>query len=177
MTRMIVWERVNIVTHDALISEIEDLTPAEREEIHNLIQALKRSRVSPLAFIEEMMHFKAGREIEPGRLYEHKMEVTEALKNRFDMLHGGITATFVDTAMGATVFHITGSTNGAVTLDLNVNFLNPARIGWLTAKTEVVKKGGTIVVMHTRVYDEHGVLVATASGTFFRLKHLPASKS
>lgn len=174
---MIVRERVNTVTDDALISEIQDLTPDEREEIYNLIQALKRSRISPLAFIEEMMHFEGGREIEPDRLYEHKMEVTKALKNRFDMLHGGITATFIDTAMGATVYQMTGSTNGAVTLDLNVNFLNPARIGWLTAKTEVVKKGGTIVVMHTRVFDENDVLIATASGTFFRLKHLPASKS
>lgn len=165
------------MTHDALFDEIQNLNPNEREEIRKLIHALKRSRVSPLAFIEELMHFEGGEEIERERLYEHRMEVTEALKNRFGMLHGGITATFIDTAMGATVFQLTGSTDGAVTLDLKVNFISPAFAGWLKAKTEVVKKGRTIIVMHTRVYDENDDVIATATGTFYRMKHQPKLKS
>lgn len=165
------------MTDDALFNEIQDLNPGEREKIHKLIHALKRSRVSPLAFIEELMHFERGEEIERERLYEHKMEVTDVLKNRFGMLHGGITATFIDTAMGETVFQMTGSTNGAVTLDLKVNFITPAYDGWLTAKTEVVKKGKTIIVMHTRVYDEKDDVIATATGTFYRLKHQPGPKA
>lgn len=164
------------MTHETLLNEIQDLNPEEREEIHKLIQALKRSRVSPLAFIEELMHFEDAQVNENDGLYEHKMEVTDALKNRYGMLHGGITATFIDTAMGATVFKLTGTTNGAVTLDLKVEFITPAREGWLTAKTEVVKKGGTIIVMHTRVYDEKNDVIAAATGTFYRLRHRPAPK-
>lgn len=165
------------MTHDAILKEVEGLNSDEREEIHKLIQALKRSRMSPLAFVEELMHFEVGTVLERDRLYEHRMEVTEALKNRFGMLHGGITATFIDTAMGSTVFQMTGSTDGAVTLDLKVNFIKPALSGWLTAQTEVVQKGGTIIVMHTRVYDEGKDVIATATGTFYRMRRRGTSKA
>lgn len=164
------------MTHEMLLSELADLNEAERTEIHKLIQALKRSRVSPLAFIEEIMHFEAEPGDEQDGLYEHKMEVTNTLKNRYGMLHGGITATFIDTAMGATVFKLTGTTNGAVTLDLKVDFITPATEGVLTSKTEVVKKGGTIIVMHSRVYNEKNEVIATATGTFYRLRHRTTSK-
>lgn len=165
------------MTNEMFLSAIKDLNPHEREEIHTLIQALKRSRVSPLAFIEELMHFSDEQVNEQDGLYEHKMEVTNTLKNRYGMLHGGITATFIDTAMGATVFKLTGTTTGAVTLDLKVDFIRPATAGILTAKTEVVQKGGTIIVMHSRVYNDEHAIIATATGTFYRLRHRSTSKT
>lgn len=161
---------MNHVTHESLLEEIKDLNAREQEEVYMFVQALKRSRVSPLAFIEEIMHFRDNVTNKKDGLYEHEMVVTNALKNRYGMLHGGITATFIDTAMGATVFKLTGTTNGAVTLDLNVNFITPATNGRLTAKTEVIKKGGTIIIMQTRVLNETNEVIATATGIFYRRK-------
>lgn len=158
------------MTDDTLLADIRALTPDERAEIQKLVQALKRSRVSPLAFVEEMMHFEGDADAGEDGLYTHRMEVTHALKNRIGMLHGGITATFIDTAMGAAVFQLTGDANGAVTLDLSVNFIAPAWDGWLTAKTEIVQKGGRIIVMLTRVYNEDDNVIATATGTYYQLR-------
>lgn len=165
------------MTYETLANEIRELNPEERAKIYALIQALKRSRVTPLAFVEAMINFDGEEDVDAEQqVFEHKMEVTEVLKNRYGMLHGGITATFIDTAMGATTYQMTGGANGAVTLNLAVNFLKPATVGWLTAKTEVIKKGGTIIVMETRVYDEQNEVIATANGTFYQLKHRPDHK-
>ncbi|WP_380704402.1 PaaI family thioesterase [Salinithrix halophila] len=156
------------MTLDGLWKELQDLNPNEVETIHKQVQALKRTRVSPLAYIEEMMNFQSlGFDAETG-VYVHRMLVTDELKNRYQILHGGVTATFIDTAMGSTVFQEVGEDRRSVTLDLNVSFLKPASEGWLTAHTEVIKKGRTIIVMETKVKDEQGKLIARASSTFFR---------
>ncbi|TCW37891.1 PaaI family thioesterase [Laceyella sacchari] len=158
------------MTLETLYQEMQDLTPSEVKTIHKLVQALKRTRVSPLAYIEEMMNFQVlGYDADKG-VYLHRMFITDELRNRFNMLHGGVTATFIDTAMGSTVIQAEGSQAKAVTLDLNVHFLAPGETGWLTAETSVIKKGKTIIVMDTKVTDEREKLIATASSTFFRLK-------
>ncbi|MBH8606191.1 PaaI family thioesterase [Thermoactinomyces sp. CICC 10521] len=157
------------MTLETLYQELQDLNPNEVRTIHKLVQALKRTRVSPLAFVEELMNFQAvGYDQEKGA-YVHRMLITDELKNRYKILHGGITATFIDTAMGSTIFHMDEGTK-AVTLDLNVNFLAPGESGWLTAETAVIKKGKTIILLETKVTDERKKLIATASSTFFRLQ-------
>ncbi|MDR6227471.1 PaaI family thioesterase [Desmospora profundinema] len=156
------------MTLDGLYKELRDLDERELETIYKQVQALKRTRVSPLAYIEEMMNFQShGFDPQKG-VYIHRMLVTDELKNRYQILHGGITATFIDTAMGSTVFQEMGEQRRSVTLDLNVSFLKPAVRGWLTAETEVIKRGRTIVVLETKVKEETGKLIARAASTFFR---------
>lgn len=158
------------MTLESLYKELEDLNSDEVHTIHKLVQALKRTRVSPLAYIEELMNFQSLGFNEEKGVYVHRMLITDELKNRYKILHGGMTATFIDTAMGSTVFQEVGEDARAVTLDLTVNFLAPGVDGWLTAETNVIKQGKTIIVMETKVTDEREKLIATASSTFFRLQ-------
>jgi uncharacterized protein (TIGR00369 family) len=158
-----------MMTREGLLQELQDLNEQEIQTIYKMVQALKRSRVSPLAYIEELMNFRSDGYDEKEGVYVHRMLVTEELKNRYKMLHGGITTTFIDTAMGHTVFHAFGYERRAVTLGLNVHFLAPAQDGWLTAQTRVVKSGRTIIVLEAKVTDDNGKLIATATGDFFRL--------
>ncbi|SEM70285.1 PaaI family thioesterase [Lihuaxuella thermophila] len=157
------------MTLEGLYKELADLNETEAQTIHKLVQALKRTRVSPLAYIEELMNFQPVGYNEKKDVYVHRMLITDELKNRFKILHGGITATFIDTAMGATVFQALGPDVKVVTLELTVNFLAPGVDGWLTAETKIVKRGKTIIVMETKVTDEREKLIASASSTFFRL--------
>lgn len=158
------------MTLETLYQELQDLTPTELATIYKQVQALKRTRVSPLAYIEEMIHFQALGYNEEKQVYVHRMYITDELRNRFSMLHGGVTATFIDTAMGSTAIQAEGNDAKAVTIDLHVHFLAPGETGWLTAETALIKKGKTIIVMETKVTDEREKLIATASSTFFRLK-------
>lgn len=161
---------------ESLNKELVDLNENEVEIIHKLVQALKRTRVSPLAYIEEMMNFKVLGYDQEKDVYIHKMLITDELKNRYKMLHGGITSTFMDTAMGSTVLLAAGEDSPAVTLDLSMNFLSPGMAGWLTAETSIMKMGKTIIVLETKVIDERGKLIATASSTFFRLNQAGEKK-
>lgn len=155
---------------EKLYQELEDLTSQEMETITNLVQALKRSRKSPLAYVEEMIHYEyIGRDEKTGS-YTHRMRITDELRNRYQILHGGITATFIDTAFGATVFTLLGEEVTAVTLDLNIHFLNKGQDGWLYAYTDVVKQGKTILMLECKVVDENKKIIATASSTFFHIK-------
>jgi acyl-CoA thioesterase len=158
------------MTLDQLYRELQDLDVAEIRTIHRLVQALKRTRVSPLAYIEEIMKFESLGHDPERDVYRHRMTISDELKNRFKILHGGVTATFIDTAMGATVLQIEGADTQAVTIDLHVHFLSPGTEGALIAETKVVKRGKTIIVLDTKVTDEREKLIATASSTFFRLK-------
>jgi acyl-CoA thioesterase len=158
------------MTLEKLQSELQDLSEKEVKTIYKLVQALKRTRVSPLAYIEEMMNFQFVRYEELEECYVHRMFVTDELKNRYKMLHGGITATFIDTAMGATVVQELNEETNAVTIDLQVHFLSPGKNGWLYVYTKFVKQGKTIMIMESKVKDEQDKLIATASSTFFRLR-------
>jgi acyl-CoA thioesterase len=159
-----------MLTKEKLQLELEDLTSQELETITHLVQALKRQRTSPLAYVEEMIHYEyVGKEEETGT-YLHRMQITDELRNRYEILHGGITATFIDTAMGATIFQLLGDDAKAVTLDLNIHFLNKGEDGWLYAYTNVVKAGKTIVMLECKVVDEKEKIVATASSTFYHIK-------
>lgn len=158
------------MTLEKLEAEIQDLSEAEITTIYKQVQALKRTRISPLAYIEEMMNFQFIRYDREEDVYIHRMCVTDELKNRYKMLHGGVTATFIDTAMGATAVQALGEETSAVTIDLQVHFLSPGKNGWLYTRTKVVKQGRTIITMESKVVDEQDKLIATASSTFFRLK-------
>lgn len=153
-----------------LQEELQDLTPDEAETVLKLVQALKRTRVSPLAYIEEIMNFQFVGLNQEKNAYVYRMTITDVLKNRFKILHGGITATFIDTAMGSTVFKLLGENAKAVTADLSVRFLAPGESGNLFAYVYVIKQGKTIITLESKVVDEKEKLIATASATFFRLK-------
>lgn len=159
-----------MTTREKLHHELDDLTSQEVETITHLVQALKRSRKSPLAYVEEMIHYEyVGHDENTGE-YLHRMQITDELRNRYQILHGGITATFIDTSLGSTVFQLLGEEAKAVTLDLNIHFLNQGQDGWLYAHTKVIKQGKTIIMLECRVVDENHKIVATASSTFFHIK-------
>ncbi|RAL25660.1 PaaI family thioesterase [Thermoflavimicrobium daqui] len=155
---------------EKLYKDLEDLSPDEIKTTEKMIQALKRTRISPLAYIEELLSFKYGGFDEEKNAYIHQMLITDELKNRYQILHGGITSTFIDTAMASTIFQAMGEEIKVVTTDLSVRFLAPAVTGWLTAYTQIIKKGKTLLVLESKLEDEQKSWVATASSTFFVLE-------
>lgn len=155
---------------ETLQQEIEGLNVDEIKTINKLVKALKQMKVNPLAFIEEVINFQESGYDAKRDLYIYRMYIADELKNDYKILHGGITSTFIDTAMAKTILQIEGTDARIVTLDLNVRFVSPAQDGWLTAETEVIKKGKKTFLMETKVLDERKKLIAKASSTFFRLK-------
>jgi len=75
--------------------------------------------------------------------------------NALGIVHGGMLAAFLDSAMGTAVWHTLQ--RRAVTLRLTIDYLGPGRLGdWLQAEGEVVS------------YDEH---VAQVRGRLYGPRH------
>ena len=87
-------------------------------------------------------------------------------RNLQGLVHGGILATLVDIAMGLAVRTVVGPTRRHVTIDLNVQYLRPARPGRLEALGSVVRVGSHVGFAEGSVMDAAGRLLIRASGTY-----------
>lgn len=92
------------------------------------------------------------------------------LYNPNGVLHGGVIYVMVDSSMGAAVMSNLEPGLMCTTIELKVSYLQPVREGELIAETEVVKQGRNIAFTESKVRDDQGRLVATASGSMFILR-------
>lgn len=85
-------------------------------------------------------------------------------------MHGGLTATLVDTASGFALRSVLGADARLTTTDLNVRYLRPATND-LRVEAEVVRAGRSMGVTDARVTNEHEgeEKVVATGGTSYRL--------
>ena len=78
--------------------------------------------------------------------------------NALGIVHGGMLAAFLDSAIGVAVFHAID--RRAVTLRLSLDYLGPRRLGdWLQAEGEVVSHDEHVAQVRGRLYGpRHDVL-------------------
>ena len=99
------------------------------------------------------------------------LEVTEAHTNRHEVLHGGIAATLLDNAMGATS-SLTVDASGRtpfLTISMTTQFKAPALAGMrVTATGRVTGGGRSILFLESTLRAEDGTEIASATGVFKR---------
>ena len=96
-----------------------------------------------------------------------QLNVAEQHLRTHGILHGGVVATLLDTAMGRAVSTLCRDDQGCVTVQLNVNFIRPSWAGeTLTITGEVQHAGRQTAVARGEIRTAAGVLVATGCGTF-----------
>ena len=100
-----------------------------------------------------------------------RLVVTPCHANNFGIVHGGLTCTLLDVAMG-TVARVTAG-RPVMTLDMQVAFLSPGR-GVLLGEGRVIRAGRSILFCEAEVRTEaEGDLVARATGVFKPLRDPP----
>ena len=102
----------------------------------------------------------------PGRV-SFRLDPAEFHLNPFGLVHGGVLAAMLDTAMGCAVHSLLPAATGYVTGELNVRFLRPAMLtgGPLLCTGEVEHQGRTTMVTEARVVDEQDRVIAVAGAT------------
>ena len=96
-----------------------------------------------------------------------RLIVAEQHLRTHGILHGGVVATLLDTAMGRAVSTLCRDDQGCVTAQLNVNFIRPSWSGeTLTITGEVQHSGRQTSVARGEIRTDSGALVATGTGTF-----------
>ena len=96
----------------------------------------------------------------------YRLEVQPELLNPHGVLHGGAVYVMVDYSMGGAVMSVLSPGDTTATIEIKISYLAAVRGGVLTAATEIIKQGRRVIFLESKVTDEAGKLVATASGSF-----------
>jgi len=98
---------------------------------------------------------------EEGRV-ELTFPLSEATRNAYGAVHGGIYYTSCDVAAFVAVATLLPDDYFSVTSDINVSVMAAVLEGDLTVKCEVLKKGKRNCYVASRVLDKNGKLVVVA---------------
>ncbi len=93
--------------------------------------------------------------------------------NPAGFVQGGILTAMLDDAMGPAVLLMSEGALYTATINLNVSFLAPARVGTLYAESRVVQLGKTVGFVESSLRDADGVLLAQATAS---VRLVPAAR-
>jgi len=87
----------------------------------------------------------------------------------FNLVHGGVLATLIDTATFWAVFSSLPEDAGLVNVELKLNYLKPVTRGPLSARGKCLRAGRTLSLAEARVLDAQGELCAHGTSTLMIL--------
>lgn len=104
------------------------------------------------------------RQIAPGKA-GFEMLIDPGYSNSRGTAHGGLIASFADTAMGYAGISLDLM---LVTLEMNLNYFASVKVGErIFADAEVVHNGRTTVVAEAKIYDSGNRIISKSRGTYF----------
>ncbi len=115
--------------------------------------------------ISALMNFGIT-ELSEGRAV-FTVEPAEYHYNPIGVVHGGLAATLLDSAMGCAVHSTLPAGVGYTTLEIKVNYIRPltAEMGIVRCEAKVIHIGGRTATAEGRVLDASGKLYAHATTT------------
>lgn len=151
---------------------LEDcLSQGTDEELDNLLQILKGFQQKQIgkkgSYISGLFHMHP-KTTEQGCTIT--IPLYSYLNNSFNIVHGGVTATLLDTTMGTLANKLLPSGYNAVTSQLNIHYIAVGKGDFLTCKAYLNHKGSTVLLITGEVFRSDGKKIAYATGTFFILK-------
>jgi uncharacterized protein (TIGR00369 family) len=104
--------------------------------------------------------------------FKIKIPNTPIIQNALNIVHGGITATLLDSAMGGLVHHILPPDKAAVTSEIKINYVAPGVGKELNCTASVIHKGNKTVVTEGKVFRDDGTLIAHSTASFFIINRI-----
>lgn len=92
-----------------------------------------------------------------------RLEVAEGHLNGAGVVHGGVTFTLADSALGYGIYKVVGKP--CTTAEMKINYLKPVSSGVLTARSYILRAGRRLVVARAEVCCR-GEAVAEVLSTF-----------
>jgi uncharacterized protein (TIGR00369 family) len=150
-------------------SYLDDAGEEEIEVLSTLLKAIKDKQAGHYrSFISAFMQVNS-KVLDNGD-FKVTIPISKLISNPLNFVHGGITATLLDTAMGSFVNQSLPEHLAAVTSELKINYLKPGFGKELTCIASIVHKGSSVYVCEAKVYDDKQSIMAMGSGSFFIIK-------
>jgi 1,4-dihydroxy-2-naphthoyl-CoA hydrolase len=90
----------------------------------------------------------------------------DKLRQPYGLLHGGATASLIDTATAFAVVSVLEADEKASTVDLIVQYLRPHTDGKITCTAKITRAGRRLLFVSAEVVNEENKLIATALSTY-----------
>ena len=100
---------------------------------------------------------------------ELRLVVGKQLTQDTGIAHGGVAASLVDSVVGLALLTMLRSHEPIATVELKVNFIQPAEPGLLIAEGKILHRGNQIAVGDGLIRDRKGRLVAKGTATYMVL--------
>jgi uncharacterized protein (TIGR00369 family) len=143
------------------------------EDFHALVHILegfeKKIDGKLPQFIDGLLHLERKMDREK-KTCEITVPLNSVWNNALGIVHGGITATLLDTVMGTVIHAILPEGYGAVTNQLNIHYIAPGIGDSITCKAEIIHYGSKTAVISGEAFRSDGRKIAHATGTFFIIK-------
>ncbi|MCM2674849.1 PaaI family thioesterase [Alkalicoccobacillus plakortidis] len=143
---------------------IQTATNEDRSILSKILDNLQQKKDSTGSYLSAII------KMEKSSLQDKELEITlpvhPIVYNSLDMVHGGITATLADSAMGTLVHQLLPDHQTAVTSNLSVQYIRPGTGDYLRCRASVTHQGRQLCVTEAKIVDNRNKLVATAQGTF-----------
>jgi uncharacterized protein (TIGR00369 family) len=157
-------EKIEILLQQCL----ENASEEEQNILYQILNGvLRKKQNSKRTYISELLHM----DIEVN---EHQCTVTipinKLTENILHIVHGGITATTVDTAMGLLANEVVPEGYGAVTSNLTIHYIAPGVGESIRATAQIIHKGSKTLIVEGIVHRNDGKKIAHCTGTFFVVK-------
>ncbi|MBK8147615.1 MAG: PaaI family thioesterase [Acidobacteria bacterium] len=98
-----------------------------------------------------------------------KLAVRDEFRQLYGLLHGGATASLIDTATAMAIIGAFGEDEPTTTIDLNVQYLRPAVEGEIFCTAKIIRAGKRIIFLSAEVIDDQNRIVATALSTYTKV--------
>lgn len=147
---------------------MENGTETDLHALAHLLEGVQKKIADKRStFIDGILHME--------RTFGHNsceitIPVHSVLNNNLNIVHGGITATVLDTAMGSLANYQLPEGFGAVTNQLNIHYTAPGTGDLLRCRAEVIHQGSKTMVISGEAFRSDGKKIAHATGTFFIIK-------
>jgi acyl-CoA thioesterase len=98
-----------------------------------------------------------------------RLKMRDELRQPHGLLHGGATASVIDTAMAFAVVTRLAENETASTVDLTVHYLRPVTVGAIVCTAKVVRAGKRLLTVSAEVFNDEEKLIATALSTYTKV--------
>jgi acyl-CoA thioesterase len=138
----------------------------ETREIDETQKQIARDFFAKVPFLKligmELVDLKPGEAIV-------RLKIRDDLRQPQGLLHGGATASVIDTAMAFAVVTRLTENEKASTVDLTVHYLRPVTEGAIVCTAKVVRAGKRLVTVSAEVFNDKEKLIATAISTYTKI--------
>ncbi|MED1916685.1 PaaI family thioesterase [Bacillus thuringiensis] len=154
---------------DELKNIWSDGNDEERRILELAVAAIHQKRERNSAFISGFLGLKGDFIDGERQSYRFELPLTPFMHNSGRVVHGGILATLIDSAMGSLINRSLPPNQYAVTTELKLNYLLPGIGERLRAEASFLHRGNTLVVMEGSVYDDWDRRIVHGTGSFIVL--------